>query len=30
MERKEFFTQEFYENPNLTLDIMNQLVEGDH
>ena len=30
MERKDFFTQEFYENPNLTLDIMNQLVEGDH
>ena len=30
MERKDFFTQEFYENPNLTLDIMNQLVEGYH
>lgn len=30
MERKNFFTQEFYENPNLTLDVMNQMIEGDH
>lgn len=27
MERKDFFTQAFYENPELTLDILNQLVQ---
>lgn len=27
MERKDFFTPEFYENPELALDILNQLVQ---
>lgn len=27
MERKDFFTQTFYENPEITLDIFNQLIQ---
>lgn len=30
METKNFFTTEFYENPELTLEVLNRLVEGKH
>lgn len=30
METKNFFTTEFYENPGLTLEVLNRLVEGKH
>ena len=30
MEKKGFFTQEFYENPTLTLDVFNKLASSDH
>lgn len=28
METKDFFTTEFYEQPELTLEVLNRLVEG--
>lgn len=30
METKNFFTVEFYEKPELTLEALNRLVEGKH
>ena len=30
METKDFFTTEFYEQPELTLEVLNRLVEGKH
>lgn len=30
METKNFFTTEFYRNPELTLEVLNLLVEGKH
>lgn len=30
METKNFFTTEFYENPQLTLEVLNRLVKGEH
>lgn len=30
MNRKDFFTQELYENPYLTVMVLNELVESDH
>lgn len=30
MKRKDFFTNEFYENSELTLSVLNQLVNQDH
>lgn len=30
MKTKNFFTTEFYEKPELTLEVLNRLVEGEH